>query len=220
MQLKAAIFDMDGLLIDSEPLWQEAGRETLAELGYHLSIEQYHTSTGLRTEEWIEHWFHYFGIDLRYAPAAVATILKKAIEKIEARGTVFPGATAAIEQFQTAGYRVGIATSSPMELVEVVLPKLQLAKPPQAIASAGALPYGKPHPQVYLNCAADLEVHPLQCIAFEDSFNGMIAAKAARMKCVVVPAPADYDAPKWQAADLKLPSLAGMQLAELLQQLA
>lgn len=215
MQRKAAIFDMDGLLIDSEPLWQEAGRETLAELGCTLTLAQYHTSTGLRTEEWIEHWFHFFGIDLQLAPTAVTTIINKAIEKIDNRGTVFEGATAAIEQFRRAGYQVGIATSSPMELVEVVLPKLQLPSPPDAIASAGTLPYGKPHPEVYLNCAAAMQVHPLQCVAFEDSFNGMIAAKAARMTCVVVPAPADFDAPKWQAADLKLPSLASFRIEQL-----
>ena len=62
MQIKAIIFDMDGLLIDSEPLWQEAGKATLLELGYTLTTEQYHTSTGLRTEEWIAHWFHHFQI--------------------------------------------------------------------------------------------------------------------------------------------------------------
>lgn len=218
MEMKAAIFDMDGLLIDSEPLWQEAGRETLAELGCNLTLEQYHTSTGLRTEEWIEHWFHFFGIELQLAPAAVTTIIHKAIQKIDSRGTVFAGAAAAIEQFRLAGYRVGIATSSPMELVEVVLPKLQLPAAPDAVASAGTLPYGKPHPEVYLNCATALKVHPLQCVAFEDSFNGMIAAKAARMKCIVVPAPADFDAPKWQAADLKLPNLSAFKM-ELLQQL-
>ena len=77
----------------------------------------------------------------------------------------------------------------------------------QAVSSAENLEFGKPHPQVYLDCAALLGSSPLQCICFEDSFNGMIAAKAARMKCVVVPVHAQQKDHKWAAADLKLSSL-------------
>jgi mannitol-1-/sugar-/sorbitol-6-/2-deoxyglucose-6-phosphatase len=76
-----------------------------------------------------------------------------------------------------------------------------------ATASAENLPYGKPHPQVYLDCAAALNSNPTSCICFEDSFNGMIAAKAARMKCVVVPHYSQLKDEKWAAADLKLSSL-------------
>ena len=76
-----------------------------------------------------------------------------------------------------------------------------------AATSAEDLPYGKPHPQVYLNCANALQVAPVNCVCFEDSFNGMVAAKAARMKCVVVPHASEQDHAKWGAADLKLNSL-------------
>ncbi|HMO34143.1 MAG TPA: hexitol phosphatase HxpB [Lacibacter sp.] len=208
MNYQAVLFDMDGLLIDSEPLWREAGQETLARWGPVLTPEQYHSSTGLRTEEWIEHWFHHFDLDRREAPDAVQTIVNKAIEKITHRGVVLPGAREAIALFREEGFRVGLATSSPMELVEVVLEKLALPSAFHAIASAGNLPYGKPHPQVFLNCAEELGTTPLQCIVFEDSFNGMIAAKAARMRCVVVPHPEDFESTRWAAADLKLRSLA------------
>lgn len=215
MQYKAVIFDMDGLLIDSEPLWQEAGKETLLEFGVELTDEQYHSSTGLRTEEWIEHWFHFFGLSMEYAPAATDTILEKAIAKIETRGIVFPGVASAFDFFSTRNFKMGIATSSPLSLVEVVLKKLNTGITFDAIASAEKLPYGKPHPQVYLDCAAALNINPSNCIAFEDSFNGMIAAKAAKMKCVVVPAVADYDHAKWGAADLKINSLAAFQQQHL-----
>jgi sugar-phosphatase len=77
----------------------------------------------------------------------------------------------------------------------------------QAEASAEELPYGKPHPQVYLDCASMLGSHPLECLCFEDSFNGMIAVKAARMKCVVVPHYESSREEKWAAADLKISSL-------------
>lgn len=73
--------------------------------------------------------------------------------------------------------------------------------------SAEHLDHGKPHPQVYLNCAAELQSSPLECICFEDSVNGMIAVKAARMKCVVVPAPQYLKDERWSIADLKISSL-------------
>ena len=207
MKTKAVIFDMDGLLIDSEPLWQEAGSETLSEYGINLTAEQYHTSTGLRTEEWIQHWFHYFGLPIEHEPQAVETIIQKAISKIDANGMAFPGADRIIPFIKSHALKVGLATSSPLSLVEVVLKKLQLENSFDAITSAEKLPFGKPHPEVYLNCASALGVKGMECIAFEDSFNGMIAAKAARMKCVIIPAAADYHHPKWNAADLKLQSL-------------
>lgn len=206
MNIEAVIFDMDGLLIDSEPYWQEAGKETLLHYGKTLTTEQYHRSTGLRTEEWIAHWFDHFGIDDAHQKEAVDTIIRKAIEKIDQHAVLMAGAKEIILEMQQK-MKVGLATSSPMSLVEVVLPKLNLSKPFDVIASAESLPYGKPHPQVYIDTAKALDVSPLRCLAFEDSFNGMIAAKAARMKCVVVPAKDDYDAPKWQAADGKLKSL-------------
>jgi beta-phosphoglucomutase-like phosphatase (HAD superfamily) len=91
--------------------------------------------------------------------------------------------------------------------VDVVVDKLQIRHYFDAFASAEFLPFGKPHPQVYMDCAMALSVNPLSCIAFEDSFNGVIAAKAARMKCVAIPVPDQYDLPKWGAADRKLASL-------------
>jgi sugar-phosphatase len=95
-----------------------------------------------------------------------------------------------------------------MHLIETVETLGQLGKYIQVKTSAENLPLGKPHPQVYLDCAKALGASPLECIAFEDSFNGMIAAKAARMRCVVVPAPDQQNQPRWNAADLKLTSLA------------
>ncbi len=209
------IFDMDGLLIDSEPFWQEAGSETLQEFGVELTDEQYHSSTGLRTEEWIEHWFNHFHLSMEQAPAAIDTIIQKAIEKIDARGEIFSGVDSIISFFKEKEFKIAIATSSPLSLVEVVLKKLNPDFSFDAITSAEKLPFGKPHPQVYLDCASALNINPSNCIAFEDSFNGMIAAKAAKMKCVVVPAASAYDHPKWGAADLKIKNLNEFDLSAL-----
>ncbi len=205
--LNTVIFDMDGLLVDSEPLWEEAGRETLQQFNVSLSTEQYHISTGLRTGEWIDHWFRHFGIGMEHAAAAETTIIQAAIDKISRRAATMPGATHIIDFFSSRGFKIGIASSSPMKLINIVTQKMQIDNIVQAKASAERLANGKPHPQVFLNCAALLGSPPAACICFEDSFNGMIAAKAARMKCVVVPARNQQQQPRWAAADLKLSSL-------------
>jgi HAD superfamily hydrolase (TIGR01509 family) len=207
MQLNTVIFDMDGLLIDSEPCWQEAGMETLLEFNVALTLDQYHHTTGLRTKEWLDYWFRHFSISREFAQQAEETILQRAIEKIAGHGLIMPGVKEIFRFFEERDFQIGLATSSPMALVDVVVDKLGIASCLDAIASAGDLPYGKPHPQVYMDCADLLKANPLHCICFEDSFNGMISAKAARMKCVVVPTPDQYALAKWGAADLKLASL-------------
>jgi HAD superfamily hydrolase (TIGR01509 family) len=207
MQQNTVIFDMDGLLIDSEPYWQEAGIETLQQFNVTLTLEQYHHTTGLRTKEWIEYWFHYFNLDQRFAKEAGDTIVNKAIEKIEKKGEPMPGAGTILPFFKERNFKIGLATSSPLALIDVVVEKLQIRKYLDAVSSAETLPFSKPHPEVYLNCAALLHASPLECICFEDSFNGMISVKAARMKCVIIPAPDQFALPKWGAADIKIPSL-------------
>jgi len=118
-----------------------------------------------------------------------------------------PGIDHIFKYFKDRQFHIGLATSSPLSLVDIVVEKLNIGHYLDATASAEYLPFGKPHPQVYMDCAAALGVSPMQCICFEDSFNGMIAAKAARMRCVVVPVADQYQLPKWGAADFKLHSL-------------
>ncbi|MEO5685198.1 MAG: hexitol phosphatase HxpB [Chitinophagaceae bacterium] len=205
--LNTVIFDMDGLLIDSEPLWEEAGRETLNLFNITLTPAQYHSSTGLRSSEWIEHWFRHFNISMEHAAAAESTIVRMAIASIVAKAAPMPGVVHIFNFFKQRNFKMGVASSSPIELINLVIKKLQLDGMVTARSSAEHLSNGKPHPQVFLDCAALLQSSPAECICFEDSFNGMIAAKAARMKCVVVPAHNHQQEGRWAAADLKLSSL-------------
>lgn len=207
MRLNTVIFDMDGLLIDSEPCWQEAGMETLLQFDVTLSPVQYHHTTGLRTREWLDYWFGHFGIGKERIPAAEAALHQHVIGKIKTQANPMPGVKEILAFFKAKKFRIGLATSSPLSLVNVVVEKLGIAGEFEATASAEHLPYGKPHPQVYMDCAAALAGSPLQCLAFEDSFNGVIAAKAARMTCVAIPVHDQAHLPKWGAADLKLGSL-------------
>ena len=207
MVIKAAIFDMDGLLIDSEPLWQQAADEILQQFNQKLTAKQYDTTTGLRTKEFIEHWFNHFKLPEHLQPKAVDEIIELVKEKIIKHQSVMPGVQHIIEYFLKKDCVIGLATSSPRSVADVVIDKLGIRKILGAISTAEHLPYGKPHPQVYINCAAALMVPATECICFEDSFNGVIAAKAARMKCVVVPAGRLANDAKWGAADLKISSL-------------
>ncbi|MBC7851327.1 MAG: hexitol phosphatase HxpB [Chitinophagaceae bacterium] len=215
MQQNAVIFDMDGLLIDSEPLWQKAGQQALLPFNIELTAEQYHSSTGLRTPEWIEHWFTHFNIDTTHSNSTIDSIETLALNQIQESGLALPGVEYIMEFFAARKFKIGLASSSPLKLIEMVVDKLQIRSHLDAITSAEGLPFGKPHPQVFINCAEALGIATSRCIVFEDSFNGMIAAKAAKMRCVVVPEATSVNSIKWGAADLQLESLLQFNEKEL-----
>ncbi|MEY2595095.1 MAG: hexitol phosphatase HxpB [Bacteroidota bacterium] len=211
MILNTVIFDMDGLLIDSEPLWYEAAQESLKQFNVHIEEEAYNTTTGLRTPEFLQHWFNVFDIDVMHLSATEVDILNRVTQKITSKGSMMDGVENAIKIFADAGFKIGLASSSPYSVIDAVLEKIQLKNSFTVVSSAEHLAYGKPHPQVFLDCAAALNSEPTSCICVEDSFNGLIAAKAAKMKCIIVPHPSQYEMDRWNIADLKLKSLRDLE---------
>ncbi len=198
---------MDGLLIDSEPLWNEAANEVLKQYGITISDEEYVLTTGLRTKECVEFWLQHSKFDANQLAAVEKNIVGNVMQKIEEKVNIMPGVQHIINFFNERNFKIGIASSSPLQLINLVIKLCGISNYVQATSSAEHLPYGKPHPQVYLTCAEDLQSSPLSCLCFEDSFNGLIAAKAARMKCVVVPQYNQRKEERWNIADLKLSSL-------------
>ena len=212
MKINTVIFDMDGLLIDSEPLWFEAATEIMQDFGIVLSQEEYNTSTGLRTKEFLHYWFNYFQKDLTNLAEIEKNITELVISKVIKKGEAMNGVNHAIQLVQSLGLKIGLASSSPIKLINTVVEKINLKNIFSIITSAEHLPFGKPHPEVFLQCAEKLNSHPIECVCIEDSFNGMIAAKAGRMKCIIVPTPLQFDDNRWHAADLKLKNLSELNI--------
>lgn len=206
--IEAAIFDLDGLLIDSEPLWQEVEYNTFKELGIEITPELRSTTYGLPVNELIHHWYNYKPWD-DYNPDRLRyNIFDKVEEKILECGTALKGVEYILNYFKQKNIKTGIASASPYGIIYAALNKLNIRDSFYVINSGDEEKYGKPHPMVYLKTAERLNVDPINCIVFEDSLYGVIAAKAARMKVVAIPGGYEKNNPKYAIADLRLSSLA------------
>ncbi|MGH9043772.1 MAG: hexitol phosphatase HxpB [Acidimicrobiales bacterium] len=204
----ASIFDMDGLLVDSEPLWQLAEVEILGALGVPIDPTQCRNTKGMFVREVMAFWHRQFPW-ASPAPDAVATlVVDRVCELVTERGQVRPGAREAIELCRRHGLALGLASSSEYRLIRLVLEHFGFDQDFEVVHSAEDEPHGKPHPGVYLSAARKLGVDPSAAIAWEDAAAGVLAAKAARMVCVAVPDPADAHSPEFAIADAVLGSLA------------
>ncbi len=203
----AAVFDMDGLLVDSEPLWHQAEMEILGGLGVPLLASSCRQTKGMFVGEVTRYWFErhpWAGPD----PDAVAVaVVDRVMELVAARGRLQPGVSGALELCRGHGLPLAVASSSEYRLINYVLDHFGLSGEFSLVHSAEDEPYGKPHPGVFLTTADRLGVAPDRCLVWEDAPAGVLAAKAARMACVAVPEPAERDRPAFAIADAVLDSL-------------
>jgi sugar-phosphatase len=207
--IDTVIFDMDGLLVNSEPLWVEGMQEVFATVDVTITPELAAQTTGLRTIEVLDYWFEYFKWEGKSKEQIGQEIIDSVTAKVFSSGGLMEGVEDTIELVKSMNLKLGVASSSPVRFIDSVLNHFALKDYFTAVASAEIEPYGKPHPAVYLSCAKKLNSSPLKCLAFEDSINGMVAAKAARMKVVVVPEEHNRFNKGYALADLQLNSLAG-----------
>ena len=205
--IHAVIFDMDGLLIDSEPLWRKAIMQILNKLGVPLTLDRCKETMGMRVDEVIEYWFFHYPWTGDTKEKVVADVVDEVIRLIKSEGVIMPGVHEVIAVIDSQNIPMAIASSSPMDIIDAVLEKIHIRDKIKIIHSAEHEPYGKPHPGVYITTAEKLSVSPAQCLAFEDSPNGVLSAKAAKMKCVAIPEHATLDDKRFGIADLILHSL-------------
>jgi mannitol-1-/sugar-/sorbitol-6-/2-deoxyglucose-6-phosphatase len=185
--IEAVIFDMDGVLTDSEPIWKVAMQEVFDEVGCTLTRKDFEKTVGLRIDEVCNYWYMQNAWE-NYSPKEVESkIVGKMVGLLESQAVPLPGVLDALSYFRSRGLKIGLATSSYTVLIETILTKLGISHFFDVTHSAELEEFGKPHPAVFLSCANQLGVHPLKCLVIEDSLNGVISAKAARMRVLCIP---------------------------------
>jgi HAD superfamily hydrolase (TIGR01509 family) len=183
---RAAIFDMDGVLIDSEPLWWRAGVEVLRTVGVELTDDHFDETIGLRTDAALTHWYERYPWVGKSLDQIEQEVQDRVLKLICEQGQPLPGVRALVHFLTEQRVPIGLCSSSPYPVINAVLDKIGIKQHFQVVYSAEDEPLGKPHPGAYLSCASRLCVPARRCIAFEDSLAGAVSAKAAQMKVVAV----------------------------------
>lgn len=197
----AVIFDMDGVLIDSEPLWKIAMEEVFHALGSTLKKEDFQKTVGLRIDEVVHFWNHHENWGISNESEIEEAIIVKMIELISKNAQPLSGVIETLTFLKNKGLKIGLATSSSSRLIKVVLAELNIARFFDFVHSAENEAYGKPHPAVYVKVAEVLNVSPTKCLVIEDSFNGVIAGLAAKMKVVCIPEKTHFPNQRLAVAD-------------------
>jgi HAD superfamily hydrolase (TIGR01509 family) len=184
----AVIFDLDGVLVDSESLWDDARRELVEESGGTWKDEAQQAMMGMSSSEWSRYMREELGV-----PMSQEEISEAVVERLESlyreRLPLFPGAPASVTALAQR-WPLGLASSSNRPLIELVLELAGLGNCFEATVSSEEVPNGKPAPDVYLETAHRLSSEPGTCVAVEDSTTGLRAAAAAEMGVVAIPNPA------------------------------
>jgi len=212
--ITGVLFDMDGLLVDSEPLWQRAEIEVFASVGVELTREACLETRGRRVDEVVRHWFERSPWTGRSVAAVRDAIVTRVVDLVRTEGTIKDGVVHALDFFAARGLPLGIASSSDYAVIEAVLDRLELRSCFAIVHSGEEEAHGKPHPDVYRGAARKLDRAPESCLALEDSPSGVASAKAAGMRCIAVvdasgvdPAEREVEANRLAGADLVLRSL-------------
>lgn len=200
-EFEAVIFDMDGVLIDSEPLWKIAMEEVFHSVGCPLTREDFQHTVGLRIDEVISYWYNRVGWENCSEKEVEERIINRMVELIHQNGDPLPGVINTIDFLIENKVKIGLATSSYSVLIKAVLETLLIEEKFDFVHSAENEKFGKPHPAVYLTVADHLKVSPLKCLVIEDSLNGIISGRAARMKVVCIPEKTHNPEPKLCVAD-------------------
>jgi len=204
--IKAVIFDMDGLLIDSEPLWQIAEIEVFGKLGIKITPAMCEPLQGVKLDDAVKYWYNYQPWQGKTCNEVLIDLINEMkVKLLEVK--VLPGVFEIIDFFHNNKIPMAIASSSYMSLIQIIVDKLQIRDKISVLHSSEFEKVGKPEPDIFLTTAQKLNIKPSDCLVFEDSINGVIAAKRAGMKVIAVPYPENYDRKELEIADFKVKSL-------------
>ncbi len=207
--IDAVVFDLDGVLIDSEPVWEQVRRALVAEHGGHWAPDAQRRLMGMSTPEWARYLSEDLGVGLPPDEVA-ALVIDRMAATYRRHIPLLPGAVEAVHRL-AARWPLGVASSAAAVLIETVLQSAGLRSCFQVTMSTEQVPHGKPAPDIYLAVTERLGVTPAACAAIEDSSNGLRSAAAAGLHVIAIPHPRyppDPDA--LAAASLVLPTLADL----------
>ncbi len=210
---KAVIFDMDGLLIDSEPLWERAETEVFSALGVQITPELKKQTAHRTTDEVTAFYFNLFPWQGPSQAEVEQRVIDRVIELVEAEGKALPGVFALLTALQDRNIPFALATNSTREIMQRTLKHLDVIHLFAHLCCADDVAKGKPEPDIYLLAADKLGMSPTACLVFEDSVTGMTAGHKAGMAVTVVPGRQDLDDPRFDIAQYKLKSLEDVDLS-------
>lgn len=185
MKMKAIIFDFDGLIVDTESIWYESYKEVLSNYGYELELERFSKIIGTHDTE----FFSYITRELQVEPGEIEKAARKLYSVKMGEPALREGVEDYLKEAKELGLKIGLASSSNREWVEGYLKQLNIFKYFDVIKTSNDVSEVKPNPELYLKAIESLGITSSEAFAFEDSLNGLKAARAAGLQCVIVPNP-------------------------------
>lgn len=182
---RVIIFDMDGVLINSEALHYQLWRQVFAENGVEIDFDHYKDCIGSRDDVLMELIYRGYGADFRRRPDLLERFEELKRKYIDEKGVPeILGVRETLQILQERGYRMAVASSSPQAYIELCTAKVGIAQHFEVLFSGQRVAHPKPAPDVFLAAAQAMDVKPEMCVVVEDSHNGSRAAKAAGMRCI------------------------------------
>ncbi len=182
------VFDMDGVLVDSHPIYKKADLEVLPGVGLDMALYDQRRTFGLRVPEIAQLWIDVGGLSIA-RDELVEKMNAKVFELIELEATPMKGVRELLSFLETVDIKCSIASTAPKEMIKAMVKAMKIANHFQEFFTSEDCEYGKPHPQVFIDAIEHFDVEPSKTLIIEDSLNGVQAAKSAGATCIAVPEP-------------------------------